>query len=97
MFHLRDIVLRNLKKLLYLVGYYISSTPLDPCLPYQGPHPPVVPLRWRQEAQSRLPCPYTHVCRLLAVLYVLFHGVHCTNNKPFAQLSKFLIQHHSLS
>lgn len=54
MFQLQDIVLRNLKTLLYLIWllhFFRSPLPLPPS---QGP-PPVVTLRWGQELGSVLP------------------------------------------
>lgn len=57
MFQLQDIVLRNLKTLLYLIWllhFFHSPLPL-PAFP--RPLPPVVTLRWSQEAQFRLPRP----------------------------------------
>lgn len=85
MFQPQDIVLRNLKKLLYLIWllhFFHSPLPL-PAFP--RPLPPVATLR-EQEAQLRLPPLCTSVCRLPVVSYVLFHSVDCTNNKPFTQL-----------
>lgn len=93
MFQLQDIVLRNLKTLLYLVWllhFFHSPLPL-PALPRPIPsccHPKMEP---GSSVKASLPFALVSLQVASCVIYVLFHGVDCTNNKSFTQLSQFLI------
>lgn len=93
MFQLRDVVLRNLKTLLYLVWllhFFHSPLPL-PALP--RPTPSCYHLQMEPGSSVKASLPFALVSLQVAgcVIHVLFHGIDCTNNKSFTQLSQFLI------
>lgn len=92
-FQLRDVVLRNLKTLLYLVWllhFFHSRLPL-PALPRPTPSCHHLQMEPGSSVQASLPSALVSPQAAGCVTHVLFHGVDCTNNKSFTQLSQLVI------
>lgn len=63
-----------------------------PRLPHPGPHPPAVTFDGaRKLGSASLPFALVSPQAAGCVSHVLFHGVDCTNNKSFTQLSPFVV------
>lgn len=77
--------------ILSLVTTFLPLPSAPPALP--RPTPSCHHLRMEPGSSVQASLPFALVSPQVAgcVTHVLFHGVNCTNNKPFSQLSQFVI------